>query len=437
MTTLTKAQSISLFFTPSISGCISSFASITLIVSIFRSNLKLSNVYRRLIFFLSVFDIILSITHALSSLPMPAGTIWGAIGNDVTCGMQGFFTTVGLCGTVLYSLSLTVYFLLVVKYDMSEARIKKCVEPFLHAIPLLYSFGVSTYIYATNNYNAEGRICWIETKPPNCKNDPEVECLSSGNPVVLEWIGGALPLFGVFLANCTILAVIWWSYRSQVRINQSYASAFAQPNTAPQAIQSDEEEQAGSCCLFFLTKQCPIIRNCKNSQSNISHQRRTSVLAEYLSRPSRASARRLEEIVNRAAAYVAAYLFSFMFSLIYRVVSAHVSGPTPFIIILLARFFFPLQGFFNVLVYTYPHVVSYRRNNTECNWFKAFWNVIKSGGDNDQIKTGRRAMRRASIRKRQRVLEQSEYRQRNGVEGIMNSSGIGERGINNDATNSS
>ena len=175
---------------------------------------------------------------------MPKGSFWGAIGNDVTCDIQGFFVSAGFCGTFLYSLSLTVYFLLVVKYDMPEAKIKKYVEPFLHAVPIVYSLVAAISLYATNNYNDVGTGCWIESDPLNCEDDPEVECLSSGNANALRWAFVGVPLLGVFFVNCIILAVIWWTYHSQAR-NQAYANSLTQasPRTRTQIIQSVEEEQ--------------------------------------------------------------------------------------------------------------------------------------------------------------------------------------------------
>ena len=137
--TWNEAQIKALVVAPSITGCISSFASITLIISILQSNLRLSTIYRRLVFALSIFDIISSIPITFSSLPMPAVTLWGTIGNDVTCDLQAFFVSIGFIGVILYSLSLSIYFLLVVRFDIPEAKIKKNVEPFLHAVPIVYS----------------------------------------------------------------------------------------------------------------------------------------------------------------------------------------------------------------------------------------------------------------------------------------------------------
>ena len=127
---------------------------------------------------------------------------------------QEFFAKAVFCGTIFYSLSITIYFLIVVKFGMSEAKIKKYIEPFLHAVPIMYILAVSTYIYATSNYNSVGTTCWTAPKPINCQDDPEVECLSSGNSDVLRWVGGGIPIIGVFFGNCTMLAVIGWTYRS-------------------------------------------------------------------------------------------------------------------------------------------------------------------------------------------------------------------------------
>lgn len=395
-----KVQIKSLIIAPSIAGFLSSCASITLIVSILQSNQKLSTVYRRLIFVLSVFDIIQSIPQFLSSLPIPAGTIWGAIGNDTTCALQGFFIVIGTCGAVLYSLSLTIYFLLVVKFDMSEAKIKKFAEPFLHVVPIVYSFTVSAYVYATNNYNPSGSICYIASKASNCGDASDIQCQSQGSIGLLLWIGGGFPIVLAFVGNCTILAVIWWKYRSQSRKNQAYARSFEQSSTPRSELQSDEEEQTeplGKCCPFCPIKQFLAFTN-KNTTST------SGVLAAYLSRPSRTSVRRMEEMSKRAAAYVAAFLLSFVFCFAYRLVAEY-GNVFSFTLYLMSRIFYPFQGFFNVLVYTYPHVMTYRRNHTECNWFQAFWNVIRTGGDNDQL----RVRGRASIRQMQRVLAQSEY----------------------------
>ena len=59
------------------------------------------------------------------------------------------------------------------------------------------------------------------------------------------------------------------------------------------------------------------------------------------------------------------------------------------------------------MVYSYPHVLSHHRNNEGHSWLRSFWEVVKSGGDSDQIRVSRR---RSSLRHQQRVLDQVNQR---------------------------
>lgn len=43
--------------------------------------------------------------------------------------------------------------------------------------------------------------------------------------------------------------------------------------------------------------------------------------------------------------------------------------------------FFPLQGFFNIIVFTRPHVVTLKKYDNELSTMEAIWEVVKSGGD--------------------------------------------------------
>ena len=274
---------------------------------------------------------------------------------------------------------------------MSEEKIQKF-EPLLHAFPFLYASGASIAALATKTLNPAGPICWIAPEPRNCLDDPELECLSTGNINLLKWFAGGIPVFLVFILNIIIMIVIWCEVRSQHnRRNVSRGEG------------GSEAEQCSSCCLV-------------SRSTNFCRKESSSVLADRLSRPSRATIQRMKDISNRATAYIAAYLATFIFTAIYRIVEAYGGGSVPFAIVFLSRFFYPLQGFFNVLVYTHPHVVFYRRTHEGHNWFQAFFHVLKSGGDSDEISSlghsTQASRRRESIRKKQRVLEQSEQRVR-------------------------
>jgi len=62
------------------------------------------------------------------------------------------------------------------------------------------------------------------------------------------------------------------------------------------------------------------------------------------------------------------------------------------------------------LVYTSSHVAVYRKDHPEHSWLRAFWQVLKSGGDRDSVSMGRRIesaarSKRKSARKEPIVVE--------------------------------
>ena len=78
----------------------------------------------------------------------------------------------------------------------------------------------------------------------------------------------------------------------------------------------------------------------------------------------------------------------------------------PFVLIELGFIFQPLQGVFNILVYCRPHVSSLRTNNPGYSWLKAFWQTVRTGGDNNGAGQSRRSNR--THRGSQKVLQKME-----------------------------
>ena len=162
MTVNSRAKLIALVVAPMVTGSISFVASLMIIIMICRSKTKLSTVYRRLMTGISLFDLMQSGSQAFSTLPIPANSlIWGSMGNTTTCDLQGFFTVFGVMGALLYSLSIGIYFVSIIRFQKSEDYIKKYMEPFFHIVPITYSLFGGIIIYATKHINPAGTICWM------------------------------------------------------------------------------------------------------------------------------------------------------------------------------------------------------------------------------------------------------------------------------------
>jgi len=93
-------------------GLISSLASFLIILSVCFSKARLGTPYRRIIFFISISDLLLSLGLATGPFATPVDTptaLW-AIGNTQTCEANGFIFVAGQLGVTLYTTMLGIYF---------------------------------------------------------------------------------------------------------------------------------------------------------------------------------------------------------------------------------------------------------------------------------------------------------------------------------------
>jgi hypothetical protein len=83
---------------------------------------------------LSIADLIFSFSHVMSTLPIPKGYHILAVGSVATCDAQGFVTLLTALTTMLYNCSLTTYYLVQLKHNWPNRRIK-ALEKWLHVLP--------------------------------------------------------------------------------------------------------------------------------------------------------------------------------------------------------------------------------------------------------------------------------------------------------------
>jgi hypothetical protein len=384
-------------------------------------------------------------TGGSSTTAAAAATIltMGAYGNKTTCNIQGLFNTIGESGSLACSVSFAVHFLLIIKFNVTDRKIKTYIEPFYHAMPVAltafralcldlfsgqYCFVMSNlYTCTTNDGNGNDHT-------RSSSNDYEDES-SGGNDndgddeaILFMIVGLAFPLVA-FLFNCIVLTFILLAVKHQVKQSQTTRLSWMShllPNTTMIPDPNHDESN---------------IHDNNNDDDNreegrFQFRRRSSLtsvppspLITRLTRPSKASARRLKGIYNRIVVYIVGFMITYLFTIIYRFLeimgmrtglnSSSSSSSMmmnddngtnyhehriPFTIMILSRSLIPLQGLFNLITYTYPHVVSYRRQHRTHSWFHSFWNILKSGGDNDRTESSRRLnVRRENNGRRRRI----------------------------------
>ncbi len=107
-----NSKQISLAVIPKFTGLLSLMGSSFIFQDVLKSKTRRSKVYHRLLFGLSVFDMMASTVNFFSTWPIPAGTpnVFGASGTTQTCTAQGFFNETGNVCTPLYNASLCIYY---------------------------------------------------------------------------------------------------------------------------------------------------------------------------------------------------------------------------------------------------------------------------------------------------------------------------------------
>ena len=158
------AQQKALALLPKVTGLTSIVFSSLIVFSVWRDKAKRRNPYHRLLAGISLVDISASFWLGLSTWPITrdSGVLW-AVGTDATCRLQGFFTQFGISSS-FYNASLSIYYVLVIRYGWKEHQIQR-IEPLLHGIPILWALGTSIAGLPLNIFgNANLWWCWISPK---------------------------------------------------------------------------------------------------------------------------------------------------------------------------------------------------------------------------------------------------------------------------------
>jgi len=91
---------------------------------------------------------------------------WLSVGSAATCNVQGFTILFSVCSGLLLDMSLSLYYLLLVKYGWNEAQLRR-IEPYLHAFIWPFVLAISVYSAAQNLYGYTLESCFLMI-PEDC-----------------------------------------------------------------------------------------------------------------------------------------------------------------------------------------------------------------------------------------------------------------------------
>lgn len=201
----------------------------------------------RILLEMCIADLLFSSGWFLATWPSPSDVenLWHNVGNIATCNFQGFLLQFGLTASPLFNIFLATFYLLMVRYNWTDARLQK-LEWWVHGGVWIFSLACSIFPIFLGLYNNAWTVCWFESVPAGCKDSyrygDEATCVRGDN----AWIYAvAFTVFPVLI--CVFLSfVIMGMIYSFVRKTEKRMSRYAGSQSRLNAMTSKLSKQASS-----------------------------------------------------------------------------------------------------------------------------------------------------------------------------------------------
>lgn len=309
--------------------------------------------FHRLLLGLCFCDMLSSMGWMMAPFGAPAGSSPRhlSFGNTQTCSLQGFLAQAAV-GTILYNASLSVYYVKLIRYKFSNARIVHS-EYIMHFISLSYGIGVGLVPLVFEFYNemGVGSGCWLAYFPQDCSTTEGVECTrGNGGPIgevyIFAYIIAGIPAVTSLATIIICNTLVYLTVRTLERRMSQYS-----------------------------------ISNTVSAVANTQQEKRTVAIA------------------SQAKYYVSIFVNSFLWQYLFRMLDQfdvitveNESSWTP--MILLAQFFSASAGFGFVLTYIRPRYLRYRGRGKSR--MRAFGLALKFKSQRQQLEQEEKRKKRQS-----------------------------------------
>jgi hypothetical protein len=383
------------------------------------------DVYLRIMVAMSLYDALYSIFSSLTGTslhPKSMGVV-GARGTVESCSMQGFFVQWGF-GSFAYGAGLSLYYVMAIRYNVSDDILAKYLEPLIHGTIFVFFFGSAVVGVSLGLFNSNTAICWISEYPYGCNLVEGLPCLRAPNPRLAILLMVTLPScisVLVILISLGLVAQAVWQQRARMRehrlrlANYERASVLYFGNRSNSSIEASTpitNTRPASTQLEAVIEaddSSPSLKS-KDSATNITQKppRRNGKL-------NSSSAITLERHADQVVIQCFLYCLTFLNSIgwvnvvyglvitgqLSRVVSDLYwvslrivcvdwsSSASPHVSVLLCSvqvmvvtsIFWPLQGFCNFVIFIRPRYAGARTKHPERSRLWVFYKVIWNPGE--------------------------------------------------------
>ena len=209
---------------PTVTGSISLFASSLIISIIVRSDRnRITANYHRIIFCMSLADVVSSLAVALTTIPMPVDVneVYNfdgiAYGTTITCDIQGVAYVFGTIFVFLTNGYLTLYYLLTIRYNVSSRVVSQFLEPCALIGSLAVSIAFPMILLKNEMINPVPFISWCNTGnyPYDCHLDEEVDCIRGREAPATTWWFLGFTLCGTLFHLISLTVIVLTVYKRE------------------------------------------------------------------------------------------------------------------------------------------------------------------------------------------------------------------------------
>lgn len=358
---LSAAQEKALALIPIFTGLLSTWGSANIIYAVYRTDKRSRNCYNRIMFGLSFSDVISSLVFSLQAFLLPKETshrIW-ASGNDATCAAMGFFQQLSL-SSIFYSGMLSFMYLLTINYSVPEARLAKRYEPWFHILSVGFPVitGIIGGVMGLYGELAVGSFCWF----------------AGSESTLFAYIVGGIPGFIIMFAVIINNLRVYYHVRRSIRNTNQERSAtdrfvqerFRSLAPPPTGSETSGDGGVGPRQISIESNKSKISNESQESNiSRFSNEHGTDMRAlrdlqreeQRLQSLQDRSKARVQAVARQACYYVAGFVLCYLPTFVIRVTAATLGTAANeeahlFPLLVIQAIFWPLQGFFNFLIYS-------------------------------------------------------------------------------------
>jgi len=339
---ITEAQAKALAIAPKFFAVLSFSGSSFILKEVLGKKRKRGQAFYRIMVAMSVSDLLFSTFTFLTSWPIPDDTphLFGAVGNQQTCTMQGFFLQLGIV-TPLYNFVLSLYYFLTLRMGWKQADFMK-IEKYLHLGVITFGLGTSIAGLPLKLYNNAMAWCWIAPYPLDCeesfRGDGPGNCERGDNAEIYRWAFWYGPLWCIIFWVMISMTLVYRKVLSLDKKLEKYTQTYTQTHA-----------------VGFLGR-----KNATQAETT----------ATNIARDSRKNSRK---VATQGMFYVLSFFVTWTFPTVFRAMQlAHredevINETRTFWILFLLAIFAPFQGFLNFLVYIRPRVLTRIANRNKEN----------------------------------------------------------------------